>query len=78
MSQTVGKITFDSTKVLGSGATSTVYQGTFSGREIAVKKMSKSQVKPCQVEIDLLIKLDVHKNIVRYFVDEVRLWNNGE
>jgi serine/threonine-protein kinase/endoribonuclease IRE1 len=48
-----------------------VFEGTFSGRTVAVKRISKSEVKPCRTEIELLIKLDVQKNIVRYFIEEV-------
>ena len=69
--KSVGRISFDSTKILGTGSTSTVFLGKFSGREVAVKKIPKSQVKPCRTEIDLLIKLDLQRNIVRYFIDEV-------
>lgn len=74
MSTTVGKITYFSSKVLGQGSSAKVYEGTFSGREVAVKQIPKSFIKPCLREIDLLIKLDVHKNIIRYFVDEVSIY----
>ena len=67
----VGRISFYPTKILGTGTTSTVFLGNFSGREVAVKKIPKLQVKPCRTEIDLLLKLDEQKNIVKYFIDEV-------
>lgn len=70
MSQTIGKISFDPAKVLGVGSTSKVFSGTFSGRQVAVKMIPKSYVKFYQAEIDLLVKSDLHKNIVRHFTAE--------
>lgn len=70
MSQTVGKITFNQTQILGAGSSSKVYEGTFSGRQVAVKKIPKSNVKLHETEINLLVKSDLQKNIVRYFTTE--------
>jgi serine/threonine-protein kinase/endoribonuclease IRE1 len=72
MSFKVGKITYDSSEILGTGSTSTVFEGSFSGRAVAVKRIPKLLVKPCKREIELLIKLDVQRNIVRYFIEEVQ------
>lgn len=70
MSQIVGEISFDPSRILGNGSTSTVYLGKFNGREVAVKKISKSKVKDFETEKQLLIVCDRHKNIVVNFKAE--------
>ncbi|KAL4494484.1 hypothetical protein ABPG72_019894 [Tetrahymena utriculariae] len=57
-------------KVLGYGAQGTViFEGTFQGREIAVKQLLKDNKDLASKEIQMLIKLQ-HKNIIKYYYFE--------
>ncbi|CAD5215701.1 unnamed protein product [Bursaphelenchus xylophilus] len=67
----IGKLSFDSRKILGMGcAGTTVFKGTFDGREVAVKRVLTSQYKLVERELELLRKSDAHKNVIRYFCSE--------
>ncbi|CAD5211342.1 unnamed protein product [Bursaphelenchus okinawaensis] len=67
----IGKLAFDSRKILGMGcAGTTVFKGTFDGREVAVKRVLTSQFKLVERELELLRKSDAHKNVIRYFCSE--------
>lgn len=67
---TVGNISFDPNTVIGEGNTSTVYDGKFQNRDVAVKQIAKTQLQVVEREIDLLVKSDGHPNILRYFFVE--------
>jgi serine/threonine-protein kinase/endoribonuclease IRE1 len=50
----------------GSGGT-TVYEGTFEGREVAVKRMLLQYFDLASQEITLLRQSDDHPNVIRYY-----------
>ena len=53
----------------GSGGT-TVYEGTFEGREVAVKRMLLQYFDLASQEIKLLSQSDDHPNVIRYYRHE--------
>ena len=58
-------------KQLGTGSHgTTVYRGKFSQREIAIKKVLKDYAKLVEEEISIMLKIDQHPNILRYFAKE--------
>lgn len=71
MSISIGKITYMSKELIGSGSENTnVYNGRFGNRKVAVKKVQKSLVKLVDREIQLLEKSDRHENVLNYYFTE--------
>lgn len=57
----------DVSRVLGYGSGGTVvYQGTFEGRKVAVKRMLNHYYDLAQLEIRMLIESDEHPSLIRY------------
>jgi len=53
-------------KILGYGSSgTTVYLGSFEGREVAVKRMLVNFYDSAQKEIDILIHTDEHPSVLR-------------
>ncbi|KAI1903776.1 hypothetical protein AGOR_G00030700 [Albula goreensis] len=60
------------TKILGRGASGTlVYEGTFQKRKVAVKRMLRDYSKFALTEAELLLRLDDHPHVIRYFANWV-------
>lgn len=68
-----GSIIIFNDQPLGVGTTSRVVRGTFSGRSVAVKIVDSSRRKIIYRETDLLLHLDAHQNIIKYYTKEVGL-----
>ncbi|CAD5114865.1 DgyrCDS3898 [Dimorphilus gyrociliatus] len=67
----VGKIMFDTKKVLGHGCEGTiVYRGRFDNRDVAVKRLLPECFTFADREVDLLRESDLHANVIRYFCME--------
>lgn len=67
----VGKITFDTSEVLGKGCEGTfVYKGEFDNRPVAVKRLLPDCFTFADREVALLRESDAHANVVRYFCTE--------
>ncbi|XP_064116017.1 serine/threonine-protein kinase/endoribonuclease IRE1-like isoform X2 [Macrobrachium nipponense] len=67
----VGKIVFDPQQLLGKGCDGTfVFQGTFDGRCVAVKRVLPGCFSIADREVDLLRESDQHANVIRYFCTE--------
>ncbi|XP_015185635.1 PREDICTED: serine/threonine-protein kinase/endoribonuclease IRE1 isoform X2 [Polistes dominula] len=67
----VGKITFNTSEVLGKGCEGTfVYKGEFDGRSVAVKRLLPDCFTLADREVTLLRESDEHPNVVRYFCTE--------
>jgi len=70
-SLSIQSIKVDTDRVLGYGSGgTTVYEGTFEGREVAVKRMLLQYYDLASQEIKLLSQSDDHPNVVRYFRHE--------
>jgi len=69
---TVGRLTVDTTALLGTGSHGTaVFRGRFEGqRAVAVKRLVRTAVPVPEREVDLLLRVDDHEHIVRYFCSE--------
>lgn len=60
-----------SDKILGYGSSGTVvFQGSFQGRPVAVKRMLLDFCDIASREIELLTESDNHPNVIRYFCSE--------
>lgn len=58
-------------KILGNGSQgTTVFEGLFQQRPVAVKRMLSNCIKEAKQEIALLIKADGHPNVVSFFAWE--------
>lgn len=58
-------------KILGHGSQgTTVFEGMFQERPVAVKRMLKNCIKEAKQEVSLLIKADAHPNVVTFFAWE--------
>lgn len=71
--RTHGSIQYDTTLHLGTGSLGTkVYRGIWERRPVAVKVLLRQMISDCKIdqEIEMLLKLDAHPNIVRYFRKE--------
>lgn len=66
----IGSISFNPEHPLGKGLSSIVFRGKFGDRDVAVKRVDKSNVKLMEKEIKLLQESDAHPNIIRYFHTE--------
>ena len=56
---------------LGTGSYGTiVYRGRFGQREIAIKRVLKTISKEVEREISIIMKIDRHPNILKYFAKE--------
>ncbi|XP_036324827.1 serine/threonine-protein kinase/endoribonuclease IRE1 [Rhagoletis pomonella] len=67
----VGKISFNSSEVLGKGCEGTfVFRGTFEERSVAVKRLLPECFTFADREVALLRESDAHENVVRYFCTE--------
>lgn len=67
----VGKITFNTTAILGKGCEGTfVFRGTFEERDVAVKRLLPECFTLADREVTLLRESDAHENVVRYFCTE--------
>eukprot|EP00127_Corallochytrium_limacisporum_P005495 Clim_evm12s207 gene=Clim_evmTU12s207 len=56
---------------IGIGSMGTVvYKGGFSGRPVAVKRLPKVQMDIAQQEIDSLLRIEAHTNVVHYYCQE--------
>jgi serine/threonine-protein kinase/endoribonuclease IRE1 len=67
----INSIKVDTDRVLGYGSGgTTVYEGTFEGREVAVKRMLLQYYDLASQEIKLLSQSDDHPNVVRYYRHE--------
>ena len=54
--------------ILGSGSGGTfVFEGSFEGRDVAVKRMLRQQYELASQEVSLLEQSDEHTNVIRYF-----------
>ncbi|XP_029627132.1 serine/threonine-protein kinase/endoribonuclease IRE1 isoform X1 [Salmo trutta] len=61
-------LTYDLNQILGHGADGTiVYKGTFCDRSVAVKRIHVNFLKLAEREVQLLLEVDSHVNVVRYF-----------
>ena len=57
-----------SDKVLGQGSQgTTVFEGIFQDRSVAVKRMLKNCIKEAKQEVAILVKADAHPNVVTFF-----------
>jgi serine/threonine protein kinase len=66
----VGRLTV-SPRILGLGSHGTiVYEGTWEGRAVAVKRMLKAFYDLADLEISTLIAADDHPNVIRYYAKE--------
>ena len=55
-------------KVLGHGSQgTTVFEGLFQERSVAVKRILKNCIKEAKQEVNLLLKADAHPNVVTFF-----------
>jgi len=76
--QEFGKISYDKNQELGAGSNGKVYKGVYANsvtstaRKIAVKRLDfeKTNRNSVIAEIEVLIKCDAYKNVVRYFGEE--------
>ena len=61
----------DAENSLGTGSYGTiVYRGKFGEREIAIKRVLKSVSSAVEREISIMMKIDRHPNILKYFAKE--------
>ena len=61
----------DAENSLGTGSYGTiVYKGKFGQREIAIKRVLKIVSKEVEREISIMMKVDRHPNILKYFAKE--------
>ena len=61
----------DEENSLGDGSYGTiVYRGRFGPREIAIKRVLKTVSKAVEREISIMMKIDRHPNILKYFAKE--------
>jgi len=69
-SHQIGKISFNPSDFLGKGCMGTsVFRGSFDGRDVAVKRLLVDSYQLAEREIDLLRQAD-HPNLLRYFCSE--------
>ena len=67
----IGHLRVNTETVLGYGGHGTmVYQGTFGGRDVAVKRMLREFYDIASHEVGLLQESDDHPNVIRYYDKE--------
>jgi serine/threonine-protein kinase/endoribonuclease IRE1 len=58
-------------RILGEGSQgTTVFEGIFQDRPVAVKRVLKNCIKEAKQEVSILIKADAHPNVVTFFALE--------
>jgi serine/threonine-protein kinase/endoribonuclease IRE1 len=58
-------------RVLGNGSGGTfVFEGSFEGRDVAVKRMLPQYFELASQEVDMLRQSDDHPNVIRYFCQQ--------
>ncbi|CAI9110381.1 OLC1v1010390C1 [Oldenlandia corymbosa var. corymbosa] len=71
-SKKIGKVTVNMKEKIGAGSHgSQVFKGFYEEREVAIKVVLRSHYEVVLREIDNLVALDSHPNVVRYFGREV-------
>eukprot|EP01084_Bolivina_argentea_P273621 466130_1 len=66
----VGKFQYNVKMKLGEGRRGHVFVGRFENRRVAIKRIDKISSNKVDNEIDILLKVDHHINIVRYYAKE--------
>jgi len=67
----VGALTVNTEKMIGTGSNGTVvFEGSFDGREVAVKRMLMQFFDIASQETKLLRESDDHPNVIRYFAQQ--------
>lgn len=67
----LGKLSVNTKIVLGYGSSGTVvYEGSLSGRKVAVKRLVKEFYSTAEKETTMLIESDEHNNVIRYYATE--------
>ncbi|KAI9701422.1 MAG: bifunctional endoribonuclease/protein kinase ire1 [Bogoriella megaspora] len=67
----INSLSIKTDKVLGSGSGGTfVFEGTFEGRDVAVKRMLPQYYELALQEVNLLQQSDDHPNVIRYFCQQ--------
>jgi len=75
--KSIGKLIVYLNESLGEGSYGKVFQGLFENKvKVAVKRIDKSKVQ--FDEQDILIKVDTHENIVRYYCTEIARYDEIE
>ncbi|KAK4997818.1 bifunctional endoribonuclease/protein kinase ire1 [Elasticomyces elasticus] len=68
----INNLEVDLNRVLGEGNDgTTVYEGSFEGREVAVKRMLSRQYELADSEVKNYQKSDNHPNVIRYYCKEM-------
>lgn len=72
VSENPKSFTFNRKMILGRGSDGTiVFDGTFSKRPVAIKRMVIECVFVGQHEANLLVNVDDHENIINYYCNEI-------
>ncbi|KAF2239367.1 hypothetical protein EV356DRAFT_502419 [Viridothelium virens] len=67
----INSLSIKTDRVLGSGSGGTfVFEGTFEGRDVAVKRMLPQYYELASQEVNLLQQSDDHPNVIRYFCQQ--------
>jgi serine/threonine-protein kinase/endoribonuclease IRE1 len=67
----IGKLVVKLDRVLGTGSQgTTVFEGTYEGAPIAVKRILAENYDLAKKEISLLLSADAHPNVVRFFIKQ--------
>lgn len=67
----IGSLLINTNTVLGQGSQgTTVFEGTFQHRAVAVKRMLKNYLSQAKQELVILLKADKHPNVVTFYALE--------
>lgn len=67
----IGALVVNTDKLIGTGSNGTmVFEGTFDGRDVAVKRMLLQFYDIASQETKLLRESDDHENVIRYFAQQ--------